>query len=321
MLDRPNPAAAQREAFRADVIEGLSRPTRTLPSRWLYDDRGSELFEAITRLPEYYPTRTETSILMEQAEAMAAFCGPRVTLIEYGAGASLKTEILIAALAEPAVYAPVDIAGDFLLAAAARVESRFPWLEIRPVVADFTADFELPRGLPALNRRVGFFPGSTIGNLTPHEAVAFLDRMRGHVDGTDAGEAGRAIVGVDLVKDLETLLAAYDDAAGVTAAFNLNLLARVVRELGAEADLDGFAHEARWNAAESAVEMHLVATSAQEIRLDGEIFRFRAGETIHTESSRKHTVEGFGRLAAAAGWDLGEVWTDADEAFAVAGLV
>ncbi|GBD50648.1 L-histidine N(alpha)-methyltransferase [Methylopila sp. Yamaguchi] len=315
MLDRAPLQAAQREAFRADVLEGLSKPAKTLPSRWLYDDRGSELFEEITQLPEYYPTRTETAILRAGAEAIAAFCGPRATLIEYGAGAGVKTEIVLAALDNPASYVPVDIAGDFLALSAERLERRFPWLEIRAVVADFTDDFDLPTDLPRLNRRIGFFPGSTIGNLSPAQAVAFLAQVGAHV-----GDTGRAVVGVDLVKPLERLIPAYDDAAGVTAAFNLNLLVRINRELGGTFDTARFAHEARWSVEDQAIEMHLKSLGRQVVRAAGREFEFAEGETIHTESSRKYSVDTFTALAAQAGWRQGSVWSDPDGLFAVVGL-
>lgn len=315
MLERVDFREAQREAFRADVLAGLGAARKSLPSRWLYDDRGSALFEEITKLPEYYPTRTETGILRDHATEMAAFCGERTILIEYGAGAGVKTEILLAALVSPALYVPVDIAGDFLVEAAERIERRFPYVEIRPVVADFTSDFDLPDDLPRLPPRVAFFPGSTIGNLVRPDAVALLRRMRAHV-----GASGRAIVGVDLRKDLKTLLAAYDDAAGVTAQFNLNLLVRANRELGGTFDLAGFRHEARWSEAKSAVEMHLVSLKPQTATIAGRRFAFAAGETIHTEDSRKYDVEGFGGLARDAGWRTERVWTDAGRRFAVLGL-
>ncbi|HEY0292478.1 MAG TPA: L-histidine N(alpha)-methyltransferase, partial [Hansschlegelia sp.] len=314
-LERVDFRSAQREAFRSDVLEGLGAERKTLPCRWLYDDRGSELFEEITALPEYYPTRTETAILDDNAGAIAAFCGPRAVLVEYGAGAGVKTEILLGALENPALYVPVDIAGDFLAMSAERIERRFPYIEIRPVVADFTDDFDLPADLPKLTPRVAFFPGSTVGNLDPLDAIAFLKRVRGHV-----GETGKAVIGVDLKKDVSTLLRAYDDAAGITAAFNLNLLERINTELGGDFDTAEFAHEARWNAERSAVEMHLVSRKAQSVAIDHRRFDFAAGETIHTESSRKYSQADFRRLAEAAGWRVSDSWTDADDLFAVIGL-
>ena len=315
MLERVDFHEIQREAFRADVLAGLTRPRKTLPSRWLYDDRGSELFEKITGLPEYYPTRTETGILRGNAAEIAAFAGSGAVLVEYGAGAGVKTEILLGALENPALYVPVDIAGDFLVTAAERIERRFPYIEIRPVVADFTSDFDLPSDLPRLPPRVAFFPGSTIGNLARPEAIALLACMRDHVGGT-----GRAVVGVDLKKDVGRLLAAYDDAAGVTAAFNLNLLARINRELGGDFALDGFRHEARWNETTSAVEMHLVSLKEQTVSVAGREVRFEAQETVHTEDSRKYDVAGFERLADAAGWTVERLWSDPERLFAVFGL-
>jgi dimethylhistidine N-methyltransferase len=315
MLERVDFRAAQREAFRSDVAAGLSAPRKTLASRWLYDDRGSALFEEITQLPEYYPTRTETGILRDNAAEIANFCGSRAVLIEYGAGAGVKTEILLGALENPALYVPVDIAGDFLVDAANRIEQRFPYIEIRPVVADFTSDFDLPTDLPNLPPRVAFFPGSTIGNLAKPYAVEFLARARAHVGGS-----GRMVIGVDLVKDIATLIRAYDDAAGVTATFNLNLLERINRELGGDFDLTRFAHEARWNAKKSAIEMHLVSRVAQTVDVDGQKIRFAAGETIHTEDSRKYEIAEFEALAESAGWRLSQTWTDPDRQFAVLGL-
>jgi L-histidine N-alpha-methyltransferase len=314
MLERIDSLAWQREAFRADVLEGLGQRRKTLPARWLYDDRGCELFEAITQLEEYYPTRTETGILREQAAALADFCGPGAVLLEYGAGAGIKTEILLAAL-RPALYVPIDIAGDFLDQTASRLEQRFPGLTVLPVVADFTTDFDLPEGLPAQAPRIGFFPGSTIGNLDREACAAFLCRMRAQV-----GAGGRAVIGIDLRKEIETLIAAYDDREGVTAAFDLNLLARINRELDGDFPLDRFAHEARWNARESAIEMHLVSRDAREVTVAGQRIGFAAGESIHTESSRKYDLAEIARLAAGCGWELAHAWTDEAQRFAVVGL-
>ena len=314
MLDRVDLKTLQREAFRADVVAGLSQPCKTLPSRWLYDDRGSQLFEDITRLEEYYPTRTETGILREHAAEIAAFVGEGAVLFEYGAGAGIKTEILIDALQTPRMYVPVDIAGDFLDQTIERMRARYPLLETRGVIADFTTDFDLPADLPRA-RRAAFFPGSTIGNLDEAETLAFLRRMRRHV-----GRRGSAVIGADLKKDLNTLLAAYDDREGVTAAFNINLLARVNRELDGEFPLDRFAHEARWNASESAVEMHLVSLDARTVRVDGHRFAFEAGETIHTESSRKYDERSIADLADRSGWRVAACWSDAERRFAVFGL-
>ncbi len=307
--------AWQNEAFCADVLAGLSAARKTLPSRWLYDDRGSELFEEITRLDEYYPTRTETAILRENAQAIADFCGADAVLIEYGAGAGVKTEIVLAALTRPRLYVPVDISGGFLELTAERIGRRFGELAIRPVVADFTTDFDLPHGLPSLGRRAGFFPGSTIGNLDEQATSAFLMRMRRHV-----GPDGGALLGVDLKKDIGTLIAAYDDRDGVTAAFNLNLLEQINRELRGDFRLHQFAHQARWNHARSSIEMHLVSLVAQTVTVDGRRFHFAAGESIHTESCRKYDINSFTKIAERCGWTLAETWQDSERLFAVLGL-
>lgn len=315
MLDRIEDAAAQRAAFREDVLAGLAGRPKTVPSRWFYDDRGSELFERITGLPEYYLTRTEHGILRENAAEMAGFAGPgAVVVVEYGAGAGLKIEILLAALESPAAYVPIDVAGDFLAASARRIARRFPGLEVRPVVADFTARFDLPADLPAA-RRLAFFPGSTIGNLDESMARAFLAQARRHTR-----QGGRMILGADRAKSPDVLTAAYDDAAGVTAAFNRNLLVRINRELGGDIDPESFAHEARWTAARSAIEMHLVSRRAQRVRVAGQVFDFAAGESIHTEDSRKYTLEALKALAQSAGWRVAQLWEDAEGLFAVLGL-
>ncbi|HEY5337490.1 MAG TPA: L-histidine N(alpha)-methyltransferase [Rhizomicrobium sp.] len=315
MLDEAQVHSRYDGAFRADVLRGLSESPKTLPCRWLYDNNGSELFEAITRLPEYYPTRTETSILRAHAQQIAEFAGADVSLLEYGAGAGIKTEILIAALRDPRFYVPIDIAGDFLALTATRMRKRFAALQILPIVSDFMIDFEIPAILRR-GRRVAFFPGSTIGNLSTTEAIAFLARMRRHV-----GASGAAIVGVDLKKDLQTLLTAYDDSQGVTAQFNLNLLARINRELDGDFVLDRFAHSARWNKRDSAVEMHLVSLEAQTATVANRRFTFVEGETIHTESSRKYDLPMFTTLAGESGWAVSQVWTDARAQFAVLGLL
>ncbi|RFC61964.1 L-histidine N(alpha)-methyltransferase [Fulvimarina endophytica] len=304
----------QREAFRADVLEGLSKPQKTLPSRWLYDDFGSQLFERITGLPEYYPTRTETRILSDHAGEIGAFFGEKAVLIEYGAGSGLKTEIVLGALDDPACYVPMDIAGDFLEQSADRLRETFPGLLVRPVTGDFTTDFDLPEDL-ASEGRGAFFPGSTLGNLGPTQAQAFLRRVRGHV-----GEGGGFVLGLDRKKDVSRLLAAYDDAQGVTAAFNLNILTRINRELGGTFDLRAFEHEARWNEEAAAVEMHILCTAETRVAVGDETFSFAAGETIHTESSRKYDLGAFAQTARAAGWTLEAIWSDAEELFGVLAL-
>jgi dimethylhistidine N-methyltransferase len=315
MLDIVESKLSQREAFRADVLAGLAQQQKTLPSRWLYDQRGSELFEEITGLDEYYLTRTETAILRRHARDMAALCGQGVVLLEYGAGAAIKSELLIDALEAPRMYAPIDIAADFLAQTVERIRDRFPELATRPIITDFTVDFEIPADVPA-HPRAAFFPGSTLGNLGESGAHALLRRMRGHV-----GKRGAAIIGVDLLKEPETLIAAYDDKRGVTAEFNLNVLARINRELNGGFAIEMFAHEARWNELESAIEMHLVSRKPQVVSAAGHSFAFAQGETIHTETCRKFDVAGFAHAAQRSGWRVKEIWSDPAELFAVFGLL
>jgi dimethylhistidine N-methyltransferase len=301
-------------AFRDDVLEGLSRSQKTIPCRWLYDSRGSELFESITRLPEYYPSRTEAAILSRHGQDLSDFVGSEAIVLEYGAGAGIKSRMLLSRLQRPRLYVPIDIAGEYLNDTAKRMRGDFSMLETWPVAADFTEEFELPTGLPS-ERRIAFFPGSTIGNLDDSEAGALLRLMRKHV-----GTEGAAIVGVDMTKNLDTLLSAYDDPAGVTAEFNLDLLSRINRELGGDFNLDLFAHQARWNARASAIEMHLVSKITQTIMVDDRRFDFEQTESIHTESSRKYDCQTFGALAADNGWSVGRTWTDERERFALFGL-
>jgi dimethylhistidine N-methyltransferase len=307
MLRRPEP-------FGSDVLSGLARSPKRLPSRWLYDDHGSELFEEITRLDEYYLTRTETGILRAFSGEIAGFCGENVTLLEYGAGAGVKAELLIEALHHPRLYVPMDIAGDFLQHTVARFQRRFPELSTRPITADFTSSFAMPDWIPSA-QRVAFFPGSTIGNLDADEVGAFLHRIRSHV-----GAAGRALIGVDLCEAPAILIPAYDDAAGVTARFNRNLLTRINRELGGNFIIERFQHSVRWNETEGAIEMHLVSTVDQTVTVLGRSFEFSGGETIHTESSRKYSVANFTKLAGQHGWRVDRVWTDDKELFGVFGL-
>ncbi|WP_235911873.1 L-histidine N(alpha)-methyltransferase [Mesorhizobium xinjiangense] len=301
--------------FFSDVVGGLSRVQKTLPCRWLYDERGSDLFEAITRLPEYYPTRAETEILADRASEIAEFAGEDAVVVEYGAGAGVKTELVLDSLCAPQGYVPIDIAEEYLLQTAERMASRFPGLWVRPVACDFVQAFDMPPGIPP-GRRIGFFPGSTIGNLDRADAETFLRQMWRHVE-----SGGGAIVGVDLLKDVDVLLRAYDDHEGVTAAFNLNILSRINRELGADFRPERFRHEARWNEADKAVEMHLVSLAEQSVAIGERAFHFRHGETIHTESSRKYDRTGFASVAAVAGWDLAHVWDDSEGRFCVFALV
>jgi L-histidine N-alpha-methyltransferase len=297
------------EAFRDDVVAGLSGPQKYLSPKYFYDAAGSRLFERICRLPEYYVTRAELALTRRHLAAIARFAGRGCQLIEYGSGEGLKSRLLIRAL-RPAVYVPIDISEDALQAATRRLAREFPWLRVAPLVGDFSRPLDIPvrRGTDS----VVYFPGSTIGNLMPEEAHAFLAMSR--------GVAARMLVGVDLKKDPAVLHAAYNDPRGVTAAFNLNLLARINRELGADFDLRRWRHYAFYNPAEGRIEMHLVSMSAQRVRLGKHRFRFAAGETIHTENSYKYSLEGFGELAAKAGFRSAKIWTDRRGLFALHGL-
>ncbi len=299
------------DEFASAVIDGLSRPNKTLPCRFFYDARGSDLFEEITRLPEYYLTRTETGILERYAAEMAAGVPAGAVLVEFGSGSSRKTEILLRELPHLGSYVAVDVSDSALLEAKTRLAQRFPNLDIRPVVGDFSYPVSLPGGLAA-RHKVGFFPGSTIGNVTPAEAAQLLGVFR-----TMLSPSGRLIVGVDLKKDARRLVCAYDDAAGVTAAFNLNLLARINRELGGSFDLAAFAHKAVYNPRHGRIEMHLESTRRQEASIRGRIFRFGAGECIHTENSYKYAMGEFQDVARSAGWHPQRVWTDKDNLFSV----
>jgi dimethylhistidine N-methyltransferase len=301
--------------FARSVVEGLSKAKKTLPCRFFYDARGSELFEKITRLPEYYPTRTEAGILSECAGDIVASIGNGDLLVEFGSGSSLKTEILLDRIREPIVYVAIDVAETALREAKARLAERYPSLDIRPIVADFSRPVPFPRD-QAKQRKTGFFPGSTIGNLAPADAGRLLAGF-----GRMLGEGSHLIIGVDLKKDPRTLVRAYDDAAGVTAAFNLNLLERINRELGGTFDTRGFRHEAVYDPREGRIEMHLVSTRDQDIELLGRRFHFRRGESIHTENSYKYTVDEFHALAKASGWRLSAVWTDHLSRFSVHELV
>ncbi|HEX8661380.1 MAG TPA: L-histidine N(alpha)-methyltransferase, partial [Brevundimonas sp.] len=298
--------------FRRDLIAGLSRSPRVASPKWFYDAEGSRLFEEITRLPEYYPTRQEAALLRRAAPEWAARFGPGAVLVEFGSGASEKTRIVLDAAPGLAAYVPIDISADALDAAARRIADAYPELKVAPLVGDFLHLGTLPAGT-GQGRRVGFFPGSTIGNLERDEAVAFLKAARSLL-----GEDALFILGVDLVKEPEVLIAAYDDAAGVTAAFNRNLLVRANRELGADFDVDAFAHRAVWNPADSRMEMHLEATRDMAVSLDGGTITFARGETIHTENSRKFTEEAVRDLAKAAGWSVAAFETGDAPAVALA---
>lgn len=297
-------------AFRADVLQGLSEAQKAIPARWLYDDAGSQLFEDITQLPEYYPTRSEREILEARGAEFADLIGPDRAVVEFGSGSSVKTPLLLSAI-DPAAYVPLDISGDFLRASSAELAAKFPGLPVYPVEADFMRRVELPTevtGMPKL----GFFPGSTIGNMVARTAVDLLRTMR-----ETLGEGSKLLIGMDLIKDREVLIAAYDDAAGVTAEFNLNLIRRINRELDADIPVDALRHEARWNDEFARIEMHLVATRDLQFTVSGKPFGMREGESIHTENSHKFNRRTGNTLLLAGGWTPVQRWTDSEERFSL----
>jgi dimethylhistidine N-methyltransferase len=295
-------------AFATDLHAALAQRPHRISPKWFYDDAGSALFERICELPEYYPTRTELGLLARHADEMAECIGPDAEIVEYGAGATRKVRLLLDALVRPVRYLPIDISAAHLADAAARLHADYPHLAVQAIGADFTQPFDLPA--PA-GRRVGFYPGGSIGNFAPEAALALLHGWARTLAG------GGLLIGVDLVKDPAELHAAYNDAQGVTAAFNRNLLVRARRELGADVDPEGFAHSAFYNPPHQRIEMHLVSRRAQVLHLDGRAYAFDEGESLHTEDSHKHTVEGFRRLARAAGFEPGAVWVDERRAFSV----
>ncbi len=302
------------DTLRAAVLGGLRREEqKDIPSKFLYDKRGSELFDAICALDAYYPTRTELGILRAHRDAITDVVGDDVLLVEFGSGSSLKTRLLLDRLEGTlAGYVPIDISRDHLVEAAEALADAFPDVPVLPVCADYTAALKLPDPGRPVARRVIYYPGSTIGNFRPPQAVSFLARAA-----RLAGAGGGLLIGVDLRKDAGVLRRAYNDPEGVTAAFNLNLLRRLNRELGATFDLAAFRHEARWNDADGCIEMHLVSTKAQTVTVAGEAVAFEAGASIRTEYSFKYTREGFAALAAEAGWRVETVWTDARDYFSV----
>ncbi len=302
------------DSFREDVIEGLSQGQKALPPKYFYDAEGSRLFDRICGLKEYYPTRAELALTRRHLADIARFAGRGGELVEYGSGASLKTRLLLRAL-RPSVYVPVDISHSALAGAAQRLSREFAWLHIFAVVGDFSQPLRLPVFRQRSRRRVVYFPGSTIGNLTVQEAHAFLAMSRAQV-----GAGGAMLIGVDLKKDANVLHAAYNDARGVTARFNLNLLARINRELGADFDLRRFRHYAFYNAPLGRIEMHLVSLARQAVRIGRHRFEFERGETIHTENSYKYAVEEFRALAAQAGFRGAKLWQDRQRLFALHGL-
>lgn len=308
--DEPERPAAD-PAFRADVLAGLADPVRkAVPARWFYDHRGSRLFERITALPEYYPTRTETAILAARADAVAAMTGPGRAVIEFGSGSSTKTPLLLHAVA-PSAYVPIDISGDFLRESADALAADFPGLPVIPVEADFMQPIVLPDAVADLPK-LGFFPGSTIGNLIARTSVDLLRAMRASL-----GERAMLLIGMDRVKSPDILVPAYDDAQGVTAAFNLNLLHRINRELNGTIPVEAFRHQALWNDMYARIEMHLEATRDLAFTVEGQRFAMRAGETIHTENSHKYGVRDARLLLRAGGWTPVGEWSDADGLFAL----
>jgi len=296
--------------FRAEVIDGLRARPKTLSPKFFYDKAGSELFDAITELPEYYPTRTEIGILEEHGQDMARLLGRDCLLLELGSGSSRKIRVLLDAL-QPSVYMPMDISREHLIGSAEALANDYPQLEVHAACADYSGDFEIPYG-PAHLPRAAFFPGSSIGNFEPQAAAELLRRVAEHL-----GEGGCLLIGVDLKKDAQRLQRAYDDDAQVTAAFNLNLLRRINRELAGDFVLEQFRHRALYNADQGRIEMHLVSRIAQTVTVAGEAFDFEAGESIHTESSYKYSVEEFRQLARTAGYHDEQVWTDDEQLFSV----
>lgn len=299
MSDRPDTAPS---AFINDVIEGLSQRQKAVPARWLYDFAGSQLFEAITDLPEYYPTRTETGILRGAAPDFARLASDRV-VVEFGSGSSAKTPLLLSAVT-PRAYVPIDISGDFLRESSEALAAQFPTLPIHPVEADFMHPVKLPMAL-ADQPRLGFFPGSTIGNLVARTAVDLLRSMR-----MTLGADGLLLIGFDRIKSPEILIPAYDDASGVTAAFNLNLLTRINRDLGGDIPVDAFVHRAMWNDHTARIEMHLEAARDVDFSIAGRRFSMTAGETIHTENSHKYGPRDASLLLRAGGWTPIQSWSD-----------
>ncbi|MFZ1742106.1 MAG: L-histidine N(alpha)-methyltransferase [Pontixanthobacter sp.] len=297
-------------AFRDDVLAGLSEPQKAVPARWLYDDAGSQLFEDITQLPEYYPTRAETEILQDRGAEFARAIGSGRAVVEFGSGSSVKTPLLLKCI-EPAAYVPLDIAGDFLRAAAADLSEKFPGLPVHPVEADFMRRVELPAEVTDLPK-LGFFPGSTIGNMVPRTAVDLLRIMR-----ETLGEASQLLIGFDLIKNRDVLIAAYDDAAGVTGEFNLNLARRINRELDGTIPVDSLRHVARWNDDFARIEMHLEAQEDISFAIAGRRFTMVKGATIHTENSHKFGRRSSNVLLLAGGWTPVQRWTDAAGRFSL----
>lgn len=298
--------------LRANVWADLSQPRKVLQAKFLYDAEGSRLFEEICATPEYYPTRTERKLLTDIAPEIAALVGPGRAVLEFGSGSGIKTRTLVACLDNPVAYVPVEISRAALVEAVSELAADYPKIQIVPVCADYTKPFALPSCAGEAEGWLGFFPGSTIGNFTPPQAAQFLAQVRRLL-----GSGGQMLIGVDLRKDKAVLDAAYNDAAGITAAFHLNLLTRINRELDGNFDLAGFEHRAFYEQEQGRIEMHLVSRRPQTVTIGGRSFAFAAGETIHTENSYKYDIERFRDLAVSAGWSHRSVWTDRDRLFSI----
>ena len=304
--------APATESFRRAALDGLAQSQKQISSKFLYDERGSKLFDQICELEEYYPTRTEIGIMKEHVDAMVEAIGPQARLVELGSGSSLKTRILLDHLDDLAVYVPIDISRAHLVQAAEDLATDYPEVPVQPLCADYTSTFDLPEPPRPAARTVVYYPGSTVGNFQPEQALDFLGRI---ADGL--GDNAGLLIGVDLKKDVDVLEAAYNDAAGVTAAFNKNLLRRMNRELDATFDLDRFEHWSFWNEEEGCMESHLRSTTEQTVTVAGEPFSFEEGETIHTEYSYKYTLDEFADLVGEAGFSVEQVWTDDRSYFSV----
>ncbi|WP_428235537.1 L-histidine N(alpha)-methyltransferase [Gracilimonas sp.] len=300
----------ERKSMRDEVLHGLTGPQKSLPSKYFYDERGSKLFDEITELEEYYPTRTERDILKQNVEEIGCHLGDEVILIEPGSGSSDKTRILLKGLNNIAGYIPIDISGDYLFSVASELQKAFPEITIEPLQADYTHSIDLPDSLPE-GRKVVFFPGSTIGNFKRDTVDRFLSVVADIV-----GREGAFLIGVDLKKEVEVLLAAYNDSKGVTAAFNKNILRHINRELGTDFDPDLFDHKAIWNEEENRIEMHLVCKEDHEVEVNGTCITFREGECIHTENSHKYTLEEFGEIVS-PWFEVKKVWTDEKDWFSL----
>jgi L-histidine N-alpha-methyltransferase len=300
----------QTLSFREDVLAGLAAPIPAIPARWLYDHRGSELFDEITRLSSYYPTRTETKLLQDILPKLAAMVPKGAAVVEFGAGSATKAPLLLEAIA-PAAYVPVDISGDYLEQSVAELQQRFPRLDVIPVVADFARPFSLPGGIEVLSR-LGFFPGSTIGNFVPSTATDLLRQFRALL-----GAGAQLLIGMDRVKPVDRLIAAYDDREGITAQFTLNILTRINRELDGDIPVDAFRHEARWNDILSRIEIHLLATRDTGFSISGRHFAFAQGSSIHIENSHKYGQRGARLLLLAGGWTPVAEWSDGNQDFSI----